>query len=195
VLRAGAERNLWNIAEEMIRLSLPAQELPVLCVRYSPDGSLLATTTGMNQKLNQTGELRLWQSDSGNPVAVLGEHASEIKRVVFHASGARMASVGSNKSIIVCNVAQRSVETKFSAEFAPTAIAFLSDENLLAVGDARGGVVIYAIDRGAVVLRYAGHGTLVPAIAVRPDQQVIATASHDGTLKLWPAPAPAMLNK
>jgi len=67
--------------------------------------------------------------------------------------------------------------------------AFLADSDLLAVGDARGGVAIYSIERGSVVQRYAGHQNLIPAISVRPDQQIIATVSHDGTLKLWPGPA------
>ena len=79
------------------------------------------------------------------------------------------------------------------AEAVLGSIEFLADPDLLAAGDARGGVTIYSIERGMVVQRYAGHQALIPAISVRSDQQVIATASHDGTLKLWPGPS--ALNK
>src|SRR5205823_2947055 len=62
---------LWNVAEEKVRKKLPTQALPVLCVRYSPDGVLLATSTGMNQRPQEKGELRLWNSDSGEEIAKL----------------------------------------------------------------------------------------------------------------------------
>ncbi len=178
---------LWNVAEEKVRKILPTQPLPVLCVRYSPDGSLLATSTGMNQRPQEMGELRLWNSDTGEEVAKLEGHTSEIKRIAFDTSGRRMASIG-DRSIIVWNVAERSIQTRFQAEAVLGSIAFLADSDLVAVGDVRGGVAVYSIDGGSIVHRYAGHQNLIPAISARPDQQVIATASHDGTLKLWPGP-------
>src|SRR5438874_6359573 len=136
----------------------------------------------MNQRPQEQGELRLWNSDSGEEIAKLEGHTTEIKRLAFDASGRRMVSVG-DRSIIVWNVAERTIETRFQAEAVLGSIAFLADSDQLAAGDARGGVLIYSIDRGAVVQRYAGHQNLIPAISVRPDQQTIATVSHDGTLK------------
>jgi WD40 repeat protein len=179
---------LWSVTDEKVRKVLPTQALPVLCVRYSPDGSLLATSTGMNQRPQEKGELQLWKPDTGEEVARLEGHATEIKRIAFDASGRRMVSAG-DRSIIVWNVAERTMESRFQAEAVVGAVAFLADSDLLAVGDGRGGVAIYSIERGSAVHRYAGHQNLIPAISVRPDQQTIATASHDGTLKLWPGPA------
>jgi WD40 repeat protein len=132
------------------------------------------------------GELRLWDAKSGKEIASLDGHTTEIKRAVFDADGRRLASVGSDGSVLIWNVADRAVETRFRADAAVTSIVFLADRNLLAIGDNRGGVAIYSITQGAAVRRFAGHEKLVPGIAVRPDQQILATASHDGTVKLWP---------
>jgi WD40 repeat protein len=179
---------LWNVNDRKVRHTLTGQALPVLCVNYSPDGSLLATSTGFNQQTQVPGELRLWDTKSGKEIASLEGHSTEIKRVVFDAAGRRMASVGSDRSVLIWNVADRTVETTFRADAAVTSIVFLADRDLLAIGDNRGGVAIYSVAQGAAVRRYAGHEKLVPGIAVRPDQKVLATASHDGTVKLWPAP-------
>ncbi len=179
---------LWSVTEEKVRKKLPTQALPVLCVRYSPDGSLLATSTGMNQRPDEMGELRLWKADTDEELAKLAGHNTEIKRIAFDTSGKRMASAG-QRSIVVWNVTERTIETRFQTEVVVGSIAFLAESDRLIVGDYRGGVAIYSIESGAIVQRYSGHQNLIPAISVRPDQQIIATASHDGTLKLWPGPA------
>src|SRR3954469_22505724 len=125
------------------------------------------------------GELRLWNSDTGEEIARLEGHTTEIKRLAFDTTGRRMVSAG-DRSIIVWNVAERMIQTRFQAEAVLTSVAFLANSDLLTTGDARGGVLIYSNDRGSVVHRYAGHQNIIPAIAVRPDQQTIATVSHDG---------------
>jgi len=177
---------LWNVTDQKVRRTLTGQALPVLCVNYSPDGSLLATSTGFNQQTQVAGELRLWDVKSGMEIASLEGHTTEIKRVVFDGDGRRLASVGSERTVMVWYVPDRTVETTFRADAAVTSMAFLTDRNLLAIGDNRGGVAIYDVTQGAATKRYAGHEKLVPGIAVSPNQKILATASHDGTIKLWP---------
>jgi len=177
---------LWNVAERKTRYTLTPQALPVLSVQYSPDGALLATSTGNSQQQQQPGELRLWDVKTGKEVAQLEGHASEIKRVAFDAPGQRLVSASSDRAVRVWNVADRSLLFAFRAEAAVTSVTFLKDPGLVAMGDARGGVAIYNVDNGTVAQRYTGHGKVVPGIAVRPDGQVLATAAHDGTMKFWP---------
>src|SRR5262249_44779525 len=159
-------------ADRKVRQSLTGQALPVLCVQYSPDGSLLATSTGFNQKTQVPGELRLWDAKSGKEIASLEGHTTEIKRVAFAADGRRLASVGADRSVLIWNLTDNTVETTFRADATVTSLVFLSDRNLLAIGDARGGVAIYDVAQGSAVRRYAGHEKLVPGIAVRSDQQI-----------------------
>jgi WD40 repeat protein len=177
---------LWNMAEGQVRLTLQEQALAILSVQYSPTGMLLATSTGINQQSQIPGELKLWDAKSGEEVANFDGQSTEIKRLAFTADGQRLASIKSDRSVLIWNVADRTIAATFKANAAATAIVFLADPNLLAIGDVRGGVAIYDIAQGISTRRFAGHDKLIPAITVRPDQQILATASHDGTVKLWP---------
>jgi WD40 repeat protein len=179
---------VWDVARDSVRLTLPQQALAVLCVQYSPKGSLLAASTGINQQSQIPGELKLWDTKSGEEIANLEGQTTEIKRLAFSADGKRLASVKSDRSVLIWNVADRTIEATFKANAVVTSLAFFADQNLLAIGDVRGGVAIYDIAQGGATQRYSGHDKLIPAIAIRPDQKMLATSSHDGTVKLWPAP-------
>jgi WD40 repeat protein len=178
---------LWSTADQKVQhaMTLP---MPVLCVNYSPDGRLLASCTGYNQRTNVPGSLRLWDPSSGRQVAELEGHTTEIKRVVFDATGERLASAGSDRSVFLWSVPERKLELTLQADSAVTSLLFLRDGGRLVTGENRGGVNVWDAASGAAIQRYAGHQALVPAIAVSPDQKRLATASHDGTIKLWLLP-------
>jgi WD40 repeat protein len=82
-------------------------------------------------------------------------------------------------------VASRRQVGRVRVDAAATSLVFLADGQRLAVGDARAGVSIWDTASGKLLVRYAGHGKLVPGIALSPDGKTLATASHDGTVKLW----------
>ena len=44
------------------------------------------------------------------------------------------------------------------------------------------------IVHGQAAEGYAGHAKVIPGIAVNPSGTLIASTSHDGTLKLWAVP-------
>ncbi len=182
---------LFDATQQKPIKDLTSQAAPLTGASFSPDGLLLATCTGDWQRWRLPGELRLWDVKTGEEVAALEGHPGEIKRVVFSGSGKRMASVGG--PIIVWDVAARKATATFRVGVSPTAVTFLKDENLLALGDAQGGVTIWDISSQRVVHRFVGHDKLVAGIAVSPDGQRLVTAAHDGTIKLWPVPATTKL--
>jgi WD40 repeat protein len=55
----------------------------------------------------------------------------------------------------------------------------------VAAGDGKGGVAVWDTDTGKAALRYAGHTKIVSGIAASPDGKLLATASHDGSVKVW----------
>lgn len=177
---------LVDLKTKRVTKDLTKQTLPITDAQYSPDGSLLATSTGDWQRWRLPGELRLWDAKTGDELAPLPGHAGEIKRVLFSASGRRMASVSS--SVFVWDVAQQKTTAQFQVGAPPTTAAFLQDENLLAIGDLRGGVLLWDIARRSVVRRYTGHDKQISGIAMSPDGQRLVTVGHDGMLHFWPLP-------
>ena len=86
------------------------------------------------------------------------------------------------------DIATRKNSHRIKNDGAATSLCFLPDGQRLAIGDARGGVTVWDVATAKLVQRYAGHGKLVSGIAASPDGKHFATASHDGTVKIWPAP-------
>lgn len=179
---------LFDVDTGKVRQTLTQQALPVNGIRFTPDSELMITATGDWQQSAVTGELRVWEVASGKELAALPGHTTEIKRIDITADGKRLISAGSDRTILIWDVAQRKVVGTFKTEFVATAIAVLPDGRWLATGDARGGVSLYDLESGKLLVRYAGHAKVVPGIAVSPDGQRLASASQDGTLKLWAVP-------
>jgi WD40 repeat protein len=102
--------------------------------------------------------------------------------------GKRLVSSGSDRTMIIWDIAERNVISAFKAETVGTAIAILPDGQRLALGDARGGVTLWDLATGKLLVRYAGQSKVIPGMAVSPDGKRIATCSQDGTLKLWAVP-------
>ena len=179
---------LFDVDTGMIRQTLTQQSLPVTGIRFSPDSALMITATGDWQQSMVMGELRLWEVASGKELATLPGHTTEIKRIDITADGKRLVSAGSDRTMLIWDVAERKVVGTFKSEFVATSIAILPDRRRLATGDARGGVTLYDLDSGKLLVRYVGHTKVVPGIAVSTDGQRLASVSQDGTLKLWAVP-------
>jgi WD40 repeat protein/DNA-binding SARP family transcriptional activator len=71
----------------------------------------------------------------------------------------------------------------------PMTPAFHPDGNLLAIGDSKGTTTLWDISSGTgkLIARMEGHTTGVHGIVFDPLRERLATASGDGTAKLWDA--------
>jgi WD40 repeat protein len=181
---------IWDIQDRKVRWQLPRQRLPVTSVKFAPNGQLLATATGNWRQPDLPGELRLWDVATGKEIADLKKHEREIKRIDFDHEGKRLVSAGADREILVWDVTERKVADRFNVNAVTGSLAVVQDGTLLAIGDLRGGVSVWSLTSGKRVRRYVGHEGAVLGIAMRPDRKVLATASHDGTVKLWPAAFP-----
>ncbi|QLE39811.1 NACHT domain-containing protein [Nostoc sp. C052] len=64
-------------------------------------------------------------------------------------------------------------------------IAFSPDGTLLATGDAEGGLRLWQVATGQLVINFAGHLGWVWSLAFSPDGQLLASCSSDKTIRLW----------
>ncbi|MEH2113141.1 NB-ARC domain-containing protein [Nostoc sp.] len=64
-------------------------------------------------------------------------------------------------------------------------IAFSPDGRLLATGDAEGGLRLWQVATGQLIINFAGHLGWVWSVAFSPDGQLLASCSSDKTIRLW----------
>ncbi|MDF5727192.1 MAG: NB-ARC domain-containing protein [Rhizonema sp. PD38] len=66
-------------------------------------------------------------------------------------------------------------------------VAFSPDGKLLATGDAEGGLRLWQVANGQLLLNFEGHVGWVWSVAFHPDGQTLASCSSDKTIRLWDA--------
>lgn len=92
--------------------------------------------------------------------------------------------------VVVNAITQGNAVTKvFSYTFpVPSSLAWACNSNYLAVGEAAGQVDILEVSSKKIIYSYTNYAKAVNAVAWSPDGTKIASASDDGTVKVWQAP-------
>jgi WD40 repeat protein len=176
---------LWSVTTGQLLHTTPAQPIPVSEVAFSPDGRTFATTTGNWRDSRTPGEVKLWDAETGRELAKVGDHALEIKGLMFDPRGGQLFSYGP-QGVRVWDVASRELRAILAEGTAVTAAVLLPEGNHLVIGDNQGGIAVWHVATGKPVLQYRGHEDMVFHLACSPDGSLLASVSRDGSLTLWP---------
>lgn len=87
--------------------------------------------------------------DNGAEIAKFSRHAGEATALAIHPSGDILASVGTDKSLILYDLSSSTVATQIHTESALTTAAFHPDGHLFAAGGVDGQIRIYDVKSGA----------------------------------------------
>jgi WD40 repeat protein/transcriptional regulator with XRE-family HTH domain len=161
---------------------------PVTGVAFSPTGALLATG-------GQDGSARLWNPRTGTQVRILEGHNDWVFRVAFSPDGSQLATASWDGTAKLWDVASGTpLATLLGHKGGVTAVDYSDDGRYIATASFDTTVMIWKIDdvlrssedaQAEPVQVLKGHAGIVWDAAFSPDGGTIASASFDGTAKIW----------
>jgi WD40 repeat protein/Flp pilus assembly protein TadD len=164
--------------------------MPVRGVAVSPDGSLVAGASAIWGDDRQ-GEIRVFDTKSGELKWKLVGHPGPVMRVEFDVTGQRLLSVGTvftsagkPGKVIVWDLA--SGEPICTVEGVSSMVAkFSPDGKFFAVGSNTGVLSVHDSQTGKVLSRRNAHQGNVFDVAFWPDGRHIVSGGRDGDLHVW----------
>jgi WD40 repeat protein len=155
---------IHDLTTNKVALTLKDFGKDVWCVAFSPNGRYLAAATGDYHPTSQIeGEVHVWDAATGEEVYLLRAHRC-VWSVAFSPDSKRLASAdGVAYGLGGAGVA---VEGRFA-------------------GLAPGEVKIWDMSTGQELCTLRGHQWAVYGVTFSPDGRHLATASADGTVRIW----------
>jgi hypothetical protein len=140
-----------------------------------------------------SGEVILWDSETGRVIHTIRGHADRIFGVAFSADGHRLASGSRDGTVKVWNAATGQELNTFRHVPRPgtddkTAVhhvAFSPDGSLLASASDDYTVKVWDTVHGREMPALVGHTNYVYGVAFSPDGRYVASASEDRSAKIW----------
>ena len=164
----------------------------VNCVRYSPNGTRIATGSDDNT-------IRIWDSESG---AVVGEpltgHAGSVTSVAYSLDGRRIISGSSDRTIRIWDAdTGAAVGKPFEGHTGYVlSVGYSPDGRHIISGSSDRTIRIWDAETGAVVGKpLEGHTGWVRSVGYSPDGRHIISGSSDCTIRIWDAETGAAVGK
>jgi WD40 repeat protein len=172
---------IWEAKTGQLLRTLNDHKWPILGVAFSPDGRRLVSASG-----DRT--VRIWDWTTGEALKILEPgHAARVQGVAFSRDGKWLASASWDRTIKVWDCATWELLHELPDPSGGALCVAFGQEHRLAWGSTDSTVKVWD-GPGTEIKVLRGHASWVQAVAFSPDGEWIASASLDGTAKIWRAP-------
>ena len=155
---------------------LLGHHLGVASVSFSPQTKRFASASADNT-------IRLWDQN-GTPLKTLEGHTSGVNSVSFSPDGQRLSSASDDKTIKLWDVQGNLLTTLSGHQFPVTGVSFSPNGQRLVSTSDDFTAKLWDGRTHRLLKTLQGHTDRVKAVSISPDG-TIATASWDGTVRLW----------
>jgi WD40 repeat protein/serine/threonine protein kinase len=173
---------LWDIVARTEKAVLPGHSGGVHALAFSPDGALIASG-------GQDEHLRLTEAATGKQLRRIRQASGPVLAVRFAADGQSVVAAGANGVVQVWDVASGKQLGKFSnpSLTGSTSVAIASDAQSLVGAGPSAMVRVWKWGATEPAAPTVGHSRTVTGVAFSPDGSRLASASTDGSVRLWDA--------
>jgi WD40 repeat protein len=172
---------IWNIEGTLLK-TINIEKKRIWDIAFSPDGNNIASASELNVVKLSRLESPLWK--------VLRSHKDPIIDVAYSPQGKTIATASDDSTIKFWNQSGSLLSTFKSKQDSVLGIAWSRDASKLVSGHWDGSInflEVKDLDKPKVRLIKTVHGHKVGVwrVVVSPNGKLIASASEDGTAKLW----------
>ncbi len=176
---------VWDVATSELLASKKVTDGDLEVGVLSPDGKVLATAGG-------DGCVRLWILADLSVIKTLAVERA-VFGLAFSSDGTRLATADGGGRVLVWDLKSGEPLRGFQG-FAhrddARAVAFLAGDRMVVSADGHAALQLSDATTGNSLATLNGHTGKIWGLSVSPDRTTFATASGDGTVKLWDARQP-----